>query len=64
MKLIIIPTLNEKKNIKQLFLNIKKLKIKTDFLFIDDNSQDGSRKEIIKIKKKIKIYTTYSDQEN
>ena len=64
MKLIIIPTLNERKNIKQLFLNIKKLKIKTDFLFIDDNSQDGSRKEIIKIKKKIKIYTTYSDQEN
>ena len=52
MKLIIIPTLNEKKNIKKLFLNIKKLNIKSDFLFIDDNSTDGSREEIIKIKKK------------
>ena len=54
MKLIIIPTLNERKNIKQLFLNIKKLKIKTDFLFIDENSKDGTREEIIEIKKKNK----------
>jgi len=51
MKLIIIPTLNEKKNIKRLFLNIKKLNIKSDFLFIDDNSIDGTREEIIEIKK-------------
>jgi len=54
MKLIIIPTLNEKKNIKKLFLQIKKLKINSDILFIDDNSTDGTRKEIINFKNKNK----------
>ncbi len=51
MKLIIIPTLNEKKNIKRLFSQIKKQKINADILFIDDNSIDGTRKEIINFKK-------------
>lgn len=55
MKLIIIPTLNEKKNIKKLFLQIKKLKIKSDILFIDDNSADGTKDEIIYFSKKYKF---------
>jgi len=54
MKLIIIPTLNEKKNIKKLFFQIKKLKINTDILFIDDNSIDGTRNDIINFSKKYK----------
>ncbi len=52
MKLIIIPTLNEKKNIKKLFFQIRKLKLKSDILFIDDNSTDGTREEIINFNKK------------
>lgn len=54
MKLIIIPTLNEKKNIKKLFFQIKKLQINTDILFIDDNSIDGTRNDIINFSKKYK----------
>ena len=54
MKLIIIPTLNEKKNIKKLFFQIYKLKLKSDILFIDDNSTDGTREEIINFNKKFK----------
>ena len=45
--LIIIPTLNERKNIKPLFKHIKSLGIKFDLLFIDDNSNDGTQEEII-----------------
>lgn len=52
MKLIIIPTLNENKNIKKLFSQIKKLKINTDILFIDDNSNDGTKEKIINFNKK------------
>ena len=52
MKLIIIPTLNEKKNIKKLFFQIKKYKSNFDILFIDDNSTDGTREEIINFNKK------------
>lgn len=37
MKLLIIPTLNEKKNILKLYRGIKKNNIKLDILFIDDN---------------------------
>ena len=49
--LIIIPTLNERKNIKPLFKHIKSLVIKFDLLFIDDNSNDGTQEEIISLKK-------------
>ena len=54
MKLLIIPTLNENKNISNLYKKIKKLNYKIDILFVDDNSTDGTRKEILKIKKKNK----------
>ena len=52
--LIIIPVLNEAKNIKPLinkiFVHLKKEK--KDLLFIDDNSTDGTREEIIQFQKK------------
>jgi len=53
--LIIIPTLNEEKNINILFKKLKKLKIKSDILFIDDNSQDKSQEIIKYLSKKNKF---------
>lgn len=49
---IIIPTLNEEKNIEKIFFKIKKTNIKTDIFFIDDNSTDNSQKIIKKLSKK------------
>ena len=43
---IIVPTLNEKKNIKSLFNKLTATKIRFDLLFVDDNSIDGSQQEI------------------
>ena len=40
--LIFIPTLNEKKNVKIIYEKIKLLKINIDYLFIDDDSSDGT----------------------
>lgn len=54
MLLIIIPTLNEEKNIKFLFYQIKKNKIKFHLLFVDDNSQDNTRKIILYLSEKYK----------
>ena len=51
---VIIPTLNEEKNIEKTFLKIKKTKIKSDILFVDDNSTDNSQKIIINLSKKFK----------
>ena len=45
--IIIVPILNEKKNIEILFKKLNTINIEFDLLFIDDNSSDGSR-EIIK----------------
>ena len=45
--IIIVPTLNEKKNIEILFKKLTKINIAFDLLFIDDSSSDGSQ-EIIK----------------
>ena len=49
---VIIPTLNEEKNIFKLFDKIKKTKIRLDILFIDDSSTDNSQKIIKKLRKK------------
>ena len=54
MKLLIIPTLNEKKNITTLFKKIRKIDQKIDILFVDDNSTDGTREEILHLKKRNK----------
>ena len=48
MKILIVPTLNEKKNISNLFNKIKRLNHKLDLLFIDDNTTDEKRNEILK----------------
>ena len=53
-KLIIVPTLNEKKNILNLWNKINKTNINFDVLFIDDNSIDGSQEIIKKLAKKSK----------
>jgi len=51
MKILIgIPTLNEKKNVSLIFRKIKKLNLKLDILFLDDNSKDGTLEEIDNIK--------------
>lgn len=52
--LVIIPTFNEYKNISIIYKRIINLYKKADILFIDDNSSDGSQKEIIGLKKKDK----------
>ena len=44
--IIIVPTFNEKKNIKSLFNKLTATKIRFDLLFVDDNSIDGSQEEI------------------
>ena len=54
MKLLIIPTLNERKNITILFKKIRKIDLKIDILFVDDNSTDGTREEILYLKKRNK----------
>ena len=47
---IIIPCLNEEKNIKKVYTAIKKkFKEKSyEIIFVDDNSLDGTQKEILK----------------
>ena len=53
--LIIIPVYNEKNNIKPIVEKIlKNFKKKLSILFIDDNSTDGTREEIYKVRKKNK----------
>ena len=42
---LIIPVYNEEKNIQKLFMKIKKLKIKFDILYIEDNSTEKLRLE-------------------
>ena len=49
---VIIPTLNEKKNIKRISSKLNNIKIISEVIFIDDNSSDGTFKEIKKIKNK------------
>jgi dolichol-phosphate mannosyltransferase len=51
-KIIIIPTLNEEGNINKIFNKIKKLKLKIDILFVDDDSKDNTRTEILNLKNK------------
>jgi len=52
--LIVIPTLNEHKNIGTIYKKIVNLYKKANILFIDDNSDDGSKNEILDLKKKDK----------
>ena len=52
--LIVIPTLNEYQNIGTIYKKIVKLYKKANILFIDDNSTDGSKEEILDLRKKNK----------
>jgi dolichol-phosphate mannosyltransferase len=53
--LIIVPTLNEEKNISKIAFSILALnRLYLSILFIDDNSSDKSQEEIIKLKNKNK----------
>jgi len=51
---VIVPTLNEEKNIYKLYKKINKTKIKLDILFIDDNSLDKTQSFIKELKRKNK----------
>lgn len=46
---VIIPVLNEKKNISKISYNLKKIKIISEVIFVDDNSIDKTFSEIQKI---------------
>jgi dolichol-phosphate mannosyltransferase len=50
--LVFIPTYNEADNVGPLYEEIKKLKLRSDILFVDDNSPDGTSKVISNIAKK------------
>lgn len=52
-KIILIPVYNEKKNVTNLFKEIRKYN-KFDILFVNDNSTDGTTQEIIKLKKRFR----------
>ena len=52
--LIIIPTLNESLNIKNLIKKINKLHSSIDILIVDDNSNDGTLEILLNIKKRKK----------
>ena len=53
--LIVIPTLNEKKNVTKLARKILNLYPSANILFIDDNSNDGTQDELINLSKNRKI---------
>ncbi len=52
--LIAIPTYNEVENVRAIYKRIKKNKISSDILFIDDNSRDGTSNVIKELAKKDK----------
>ena len=61
--LIVIPTLNESSNIKNLITKISHLHNNIDILVIDDNSNDGTIDILKKIKKKnLKIISRKKDK--
>ena len=55
---IVIPALNEEKNIKPLTLRIIKVlkKNKFEIIFVDDNSTDQSKKVLLALSKKYKFF--------
>jgi len=61
-KIVFIPTHNEKNNISLLIYKILNLRLNFDILIIDDNSKDGTRNILDKIKKKKGIKTIYRAQ--
>ena len=63
---IVIPALNEEKNIKPLTLRIIKVLKKTKFeiIFVDDNSSDQSKKILLTLSKKYKFFNPVLRKKN
>jgi dolichol-phosphate mannosyltransferase len=63
---IVIPALNEEKNIKPLTLRIIKVLKKTKFeiIFVDDNSTDQSKKILLALSKKYKFFNPVLRKKN
>ena len=54
---IIVPVFNEESTIKEILVKILKLKVKKQIIIVDDASNDGTMKKIIKGKKKQEYLT-------
>ena len=53
---VIIPTLNEEKNIPLVIKELNKVKVRKEIIFVDDNSSDNTKKVIKNfLNKKIKL---------
>ena len=63
---IVIPALNEEKNIKPLTLKIIKVlkKAKFEIIFVDDNSTDQSKKILLALSKKYKFFNPVLRKKN
>ncbi len=48
---VVIPTFNEKENIKKILVKLQKIKIISEIIFVDDQSNDGTFNEIKRYKK-------------
>ena len=54
---VVIPTFNEKENIKKILVMLQEIKIISEIIFVDDQSNDGTFIEIKKfLKYNIKDY--------
>jgi dolichol-phosphate mannosyltransferase len=49
---IVIPTYNEKENIQNLIESILKIVVKATIIVVDDNSSDGTKETLIRLRKK------------
>lgn len=57
---VAIPTYNERENVPLIYTEIKKVHPEASILFIDDNSPDGTRSEIDKLKNSdSSVYSIY-----
>ena len=48
---VVIPTFNEKENIKKILVKLQRIKIISEIIFVDDQSNDGTFNEIKRSKK-------------
>lgn len=48
---VVIPTFNEKENIKKILVKLQRIKIISEIIFVDDQSNDGTFNEIKRFKR-------------